>query len=156
MSALAKVVQASTRRSRAHTRGHVVTEFDMSGEKTFESESLEVLLDTGALSQNFIREELFNSIKQHLPSGKIEKKSTPINLASEDVVVKSHYSVFLEMRIKDSRGVDYPYEGKFIVLPKLGVDVIIGLPAILWDMGFIRRRAQRTRLETEHDELGEK
>ena len=134
MSALAKVVQASTRRSRAHTRGHVVTEFDMSGEKTFESESLEVLLDTGALSQNFIREEFLDSIKQHLSSGEVEEVTTPVNLASEDVVVKSHYCVFLKMKIRDSRGLYHPYEGKFIVLPKLYVDVIIGLPAILWDI----------------------
>lgn len=129
MSALAKVVQTSTRRSRAHTRGHVVGIFNVS-----EEGSLEVLLDTGALSQNFIREESFNSIKQHLTSGEVEKKTTPINLASEDVVVESHYCVSLKMKIKDSQGLYHNYQGKFIVLPKLYVDVIIGLPAILWDI----------------------
>lgn len=93
-----------------------------------------MLLDTGALSHNFIREEIFDAIKRHLPAGNIVSRSTPISLASEDVVIKSHYNVLLEIKIKDSRGDYHFYEGKFIVLPKLGVDVIIGLPAILWNL----------------------
>ena len=133
LHALSRVVQATTRKSRAHTVGQVVRNI-CEGVENEDSELVEILLDTGALGHNYVKEELFRKIEKDILPGEIEQRTASISLASEDNIVKSQLCVRMRLEIRDSIGNYHPYSGKFLVLPKLGVDVIVGLPAILEDL----------------------
>ena len=127
------MVQATTRKSRAHTTGQVVRNVCEDGEDP-DSEPVEILLDTGALGHNYVKEDLFKKIERSLRPGEVEQRPASISLASEDNIVESQCSVRMKIEIRDSGGTYHPYVGKFVVLPKLGVDIIVGLPAILEEL----------------------
>lgn len=133
---LARVVQAKEKKSRAHTRGRVVSSLDVF-ERENVSELVDILLDTGALSQNFVSDRVFREIEHILMPGEVEKFNLEINLASNSMRMKSDKRVNMKLELQDGEGNKRDFEGKFVVLKDLGTDIIIGLPAILgelWDL----------------------
>ena len=97
-----------------------------------------VLLDTGALSANYISEYKYQEMRDNniIHDHNIIRQRTSIGLADNATKMYSDIMVELPIQLQGSDGKWWTYDGTYVVLDMKQNEVIIGLPAILgplWD-----------------------
>ena len=96
-----------------------------------QSFQLNILLDTGALSANYISSQLLEEIKSWLPSDKVKRKKNVISLADDSRIIESNEVVELKLVIIGDNGERLSITEDFVSINMSDNDVIIGLPIIL-------------------------
>ena len=91
-----------------------------------------ILFDTGALTNNFISRDLFESFESRVPDIDVKKINMIIGFADKTSSMKCDKLVRLKLRFKEEGNDTITfYEGIFVVADMGNNDIIIGLPAIL-------------------------
>ena len=120
--------------SRAHTVGQVIMK-DNNKVKDILNKTRKVpakiLLDSGAISSNYISKEYFEKIKKDLGSNNIVSKRTVTLLADKITKCVSPGVVKLQLWLYDEYAKRHYYTGTFKILESLSCDLIIGLPALI-------------------------
>ena len=111
--------------SHAQTIGKVVLD-----DKMDLSELVTILCDTGALSANYVAEDLIKSLKSKLKREDFFKTKCKVTLADNRTIKDIGTGVKLKLVLKDKKSHEYTYTGDFFVLDMKSNDIILGLPAL--------------------------
>ena len=103
---------------------------ESSGENEYDKHpiNVKILFDTGALSANYMSQDLYDDIKNQIPDERIQNKNIRIALADDSKTITSKASVTLDVLLDNET---CAYHGDFVVINMKENDLIIGLPAIL-------------------------
>ena len=122
-----------------------------SSEHEPQSFELNILLDTGALSANYISSQLLEELKSWLPSDKVKRKKNVISLADDSRIIESNEVVELKLVIIGDNGESLSITEDFVSIIMSDNDVIIGLPIILTKLWtFFKSKNQNRDLELDN------
>jgi hypothetical protein len=93
-------------------------------------EFVKVLCDTGALSANYIAEDLIRRLEKQLNNKRFFKTKCKVTLADSRTIKNINRGVKLKLVLKDSAAKKYEYTGDFFILDMKKNDIILGLPAL--------------------------
>jgi hypothetical protein len=111
--------------SAAHTIGRVVLD-----ERLSPGELVKVLCDTGALSANYIAEDLIKRLESKLDNKSFFNTKCKVTLADNRTTQDISRGVKLRLVLKDKEANKYAYTGDFFILDMKKNDIIVGLPAL--------------------------
>lgn len=111
--------------SATHTLGKVVLD-----EKMDLGELVKILCDTGALSANYVAENLIKKLKNRINKEQFFGTKCKVTLADSRTTKNITSGVKLQLVLKDNDAKKYVYTGDFFILDMAKNDIILGLPAL--------------------------